>query len=59
MRAVHSKDETERHYGAQQVARNHDALAVQTVERHTGQRACEDRRDGAREHHAGHHHAAA
>ncbi len=52
------EDEAERHHGAHQVARDHHALAVEAVEQDARQRSGQNRRDGARQHHAGHHHAA-
>ena len=42
---------------AHQVARDHHALAVEAVEKDAGQRTGQDGRDGARQHHAGDHHA--
>ena len=42
------QDESQRHHGAHQVARNHDALAVKPVEQHARQRADGDRGNRAR-----------
>ena len=53
---IDREDETERHHGAQQVARNHHALPVEAIEQHAGQRPCQNRGNRARQHHAGHHH---
>ena len=43
--------------GADQVAREHDALAVKAVEDHAGQRSRHDRRYGPRQHDAAYHEA--
>ena len=52
---LHRQDERHGHHGADQVARDHDLLAVQPVEHHARHRPDQHRRDGAREHHAAHH----
>ena len=51
------KDEAQSDKRTNQIAGDHDPLAVEAVENHAGQRAHGDRRDGARQQHAGHHHA--
>lgn len=52
-----SKDEAESDERADEIAGDHDPLAVPAIEHHSGQRPHGDRRDGARQQHAGHHHA--
>jgi hypothetical protein len=48
------EDEGQRHHRADQVARDHDVLAIEPVERDSGERAGQHRGDGARQQNAAH-----
>ena len=52
--ALHAQDETECEHGAYQIARDHDVLAVQTIEHHAGDGPGEHGGNGARQHDAAH-----
>ena len=54
-RLVDGEHEGQRQNGADEVARDHDALAVEAVESHAGDGAGQHGGDGAREHDAAHH----
>ena len=58
-RLVDRQEKSERDHGAHQVARDHDAAAVQAVEQDAGDWTREHRRNGTRQHHPGDHQARA
>ena len=50
---ANGRDEGKRDEAADQVAGDHDCLAIKAIEEYTGERSGQDCRDGARQHDAG------
>ena len=51
----HGEDKGQGHYRADQIACQHDALAIETVEQHASHRTSQYSGNGARQHHAADH----